>query len=65
MTIQIRTVEPLTVHIVKLASHGLSLLIGRGFTPSVHAGLSFHGQRVINRNDVAGEWEDTRHKEFR
>jgi len=62
---KIRTVEPLTVHIVKLANHALPWLIGQGFTPSVHAGLSFHGQRVINRNDVAGEWEDTRHKEFR
>jgi len=61
---KIRTVEPLTVHLVKLANHGLSWLIGQGFTPSVHAGLSFHGQRVINRDDVAGEWEDTRHKEW-
>jgi len=44
----------------------LPWLIGQGFEPSVQAaGVSFHGQRVINRNDVAGEWEDTRHKEFR
>ena len=52
------------MHIVKLANHGLSWLIGQGFTPFVHAGLSFHGQRMINRDDIAGEWEDTRHKHW-
>ena len=28
------------------------------------AGLSCHGQCAINRNNVAGEQEDTRHKEW-
>ena len=63
-TKKIRKVEPSTVHLVKLADHGLPWLIGQGFTPSVNVGLSFHGQRVINRDDVAGEGEDTRHKEW-
>ena len=52
------------MHIVKLANHGLSWLVGQGFTPFVPAGLSFHGQRMINRDDVAGEWEDTLHTEW-
>ena len=58
------TEEPLTVHIVKLATHGLPWLVGQGFTPFVPAGLSFHGQLMMNRDNVAGEWEDTLHKEW-
>ena len=58
------TEEPLTVHIVKLANHGLPWLVGQGFTRFVPAGLSFHGQRMINRDNVAGEWEDTLHKKW-
>ena len=58
------TEEPLTEHIVKLANHGLPWFVGQGFTPFVPAGLSFHGQRRINRDNVAGEWEDTLHKEW-
>jgi hypothetical protein len=57
---KIRTAVPLTVHFTKLADHGLPC---QGFAPPVHAGLSFHGQRLINRDDVAGEME-ARHKEW-
>jgi hypothetical protein len=49
---KLRTVEPLTVFIVKLDHHGLPWLEMEGYTASAHTGVSFNGVR------------ETRHKEW-
>jgi len=49
---KIRTVEPLTVYIVKLASHGLGWLDSMDFVQqSGHTGLSFSGERATRHKD--------------
>merc|ERR1719337_488834 len=48
----LRTLEPMTVFIVKLDHHSLPWLEMQGYTPSSHAGVSFSGVR------------ETRHKEW-
>jgi len=53
---KLRTLEPLTVYIVKLENHGLSWLDTEGFTASAEsAGVSFSGVRSTRHK----EWDDT------
>ena len=49
---KLRTTEPVTVFIVKLANHGLSWLAQEGYSQTSHTGVRFSGQR------------ETRHKEW-
>jgi len=61
---KIRTSAPMTVFVVKMATDSLPWLIGQNYQLTSLSGLSFKGQRVINRGVAATEWEDTRHKEW-
>merc|ERR1719443_550983 len=61
---KIRTNAPTTVYIVRAAGTA-PWAVGHGFTQD-HSltGVSFKGQRAINRAGPASEWQDTRHKEW-
>jgi len=61
---KIRTSAPMTVFVVKMATDSLPWLIGQNYQLTSLSGVSFKGQRVINRGVAATEWEDTRHKEW-
>jgi hypothetical protein len=50
---KIRTLEPLTVYIVKLDAHSLPWLSGEGYTSSAYTGVSFSGVRATRDK----EWD--------
>jgi len=52
---KIRTLEPVTVHIVKLDGHGLTWLQGEHWTESSDTGLSFSGVRSTRHK----EWDES------
>jgi len=52
---KLRTLEPLTVYIVKLDNHGLPWLEGEGYTNSGLTGMSFSGVRSTRHK----EWDET------
>jgi len=52
---KIRTLEPMTVYIVKLDNHGLPWLEGEGYTNSGFTGMSFSGVRSTRHK----EWDET------
>jgi len=62
--IKLRTMEPVTVYIVKLDGDNLGWLSAQNWIPSARAGVSFQGARTINREGAAADWEATRHKEW-